>query len=107
MRNAFHPAVLAFVVSALPALADVSFNQHMKVEAAGAMSLLASEGDIVTLLSNDKSHTESTISMKSRLAGMFSGSGKTGSIVASKTTGSGGGCSGIDGRVGTRCDSER
>jgi hypothetical protein len=81
MRNAFHLAVLAFMVLALPAQADVSFNQHMNVEAAGAMSLLASEGDIATLVANDKSHTESTISMKSRLAGMFSGSGKTASIV--------------------------
>ncbi len=81
MRNGFYLAVLAAMVSAQPAFSDVSFSQHIKVEAAGAMSLMASEGDIVTVLSADKSHTESTISMKSKLAGMFAGSGKTGSIV--------------------------
>ncbi len=61
--------------------ADISYDQHIKVEAAGAMSMLASEGDIVTLLSADKSRTENTITMKSKLAGMFAGSGKSGSIV--------------------------
>lgn len=81
MRNGFQLTVLVAMLSAQPAFSDVSFNQHVKVEAAGAMSLMASEGDIVTLVSADKSHTESTINMKSKLAGMFAGSGKTGNIV--------------------------
>ncbi len=81
MRIRFCFAVLAVMVSARAAYGDISYDQHIKIEAAGALALLASEGDIGTLLSGDKSHTESTIAMQSRLAGMFAGSGKSGSIV--------------------------
>ena len=81
MKIRIYFAVLAIVLSAQPAYPDISYDQHIKVEAAGGMSLLASEGDIVTLLSADKSRTESSITMKSKLAGMFAGSGKSGNIV--------------------------
>ncbi len=81
MRIRFSLAALAIVLAAHPVYADITYDQHIKVEAAGAMSLLASEGDIVTLLSADKSRTENSITMTSKLAGMFAGSGKSGSIV--------------------------
>jgi hypothetical protein len=73
--------VLAIVLMTHPAYADISYKQHIKVDAAGAMSLLASEGDVVTLLSEDKSRSENTITMKSKLAGMFAGSGESANIV--------------------------
>jgi hypothetical protein len=81
MRIRFCLTVLAVTLCVRPAFADISYDQHIKVEAAGAMSMLASEGDIVTLLSADKSRTENTIVMKSKLAGMFAGSDKSGNIV--------------------------
>lgn len=64
-----------------PVVADISYAQHVVVEGAGGMSMLASEGDILTQLSGDKSRSESTITMKSKLASMFAGSGTTANIV--------------------------
>ncbi|RLA48830.1 MAG: hypothetical protein DRR04_06265 [Gammaproteobacteria bacterium] len=63
------------------ALSDISYAQRIKVEAAGGMSMFASEGDVLTQISGDKSRTESTMTMKSKLMGAFSGGGNTGNIV--------------------------
>jgi len=71
----------ALLLVAVPAaLADISYTQHIQVDAAGGMSLFASEGDIQTQVSGDKSRSDSQVTMKSKLAGMFAGSGETGSI---------------------------
>ncbi len=45
------------------------------------MSMAASEGSVVNLVSSDRSRTESTMTMKSKLVSMFAGSGKSGNIV--------------------------
>lgn len=71
------PALLAMH----PALADVSFDQRFTVEAGGSMSMFGSEGTSQTQLTSDRSRTDSNITMKSALLGMFAGSGKSGSIV--------------------------
>ena len=81
MRIGFCLTVLAVVALARNAYADISYDQRITVEAAGAMSMLASEGTTATLLSADRSRIENTITMKSKLASMFAGSGKSGSIV--------------------------
>ncbi|HEY6131543.1 MAG TPA: hypothetical protein VIV27_05960 [Halioglobus sp.] len=81
MRIRNHLSIFAMMWLVHPAYADISYNQHIKVDAAGGMSMLASEGDIVTLLSADKSRTDSAFAMKSPLVGMFAGSGKSGNIV--------------------------
>jgi hypothetical protein len=62
-------------------LSDISYAQRIKVEAAGGMSIFASEGDMLTQISGDKSRTESTMKMKSRLMGAFAGGGNTANIV--------------------------
>ena len=63
------------------ALSDISYAQRIKVEAAGGMSIFASEGDMLTQISGDKSRTESSMKMKSRLMGAFAGGGNTANIV--------------------------
>lgn len=62
-------------------LSDISYAQRIQVEAAGGMSMFASEGDVLTQVSGDKSRTESTMKMKSRLMGAFAGGGNTANIV--------------------------
>lgn len=64
-----------------PAIADITFDQRFTLEAGGAMSMFGSDGTSQTQISGDRSRTDSTITMKSALAGLFSGSGKTGTIV--------------------------
>jgi hypothetical protein len=63
------------------ALADISYTQRINVDAAGGMSLFASEGEIQTQISGEKSRSDSRMTMKSKLVGMFAGSGESGSIV--------------------------
>jgi hypothetical protein len=63
------------------ALSDISYAQRIKVEAAGGMSIFASEGDMLTQISGDKSRTESSMKMESRLMGAFAGGGNTANIV--------------------------
>ena len=63
------------------AYSDLSYTQHIRVEAAGAMSMASSEGDVVTQIAGDKSRAESDIKMASSLAAAFAGGGKTVSIV--------------------------
>ena len=60
--------------------ADISYTQKITVDAAGGMSFFASEGEVVTQVSGDRSRTDTTMNMKSRLAGL-AGDGKTGTIV--------------------------
>jgi hypothetical protein len=73
--------IFAAALTGSPAFADISYEQRITVDAAGAMSMLASEGKVLTQLSADKSRSDSSLTMKSSLAGMFAGSGNTGSIV--------------------------
>lgn len=63
------------------ASADISYTQHIRVVAAGAMSMLSSEGDVVTKVAGDKSRSESSIAMESKLVGALAGSGDTASII--------------------------
>jgi hypothetical protein len=72
---------LLALLSSLHVHGDISYAQHIKVDAAGAMAMLASEGDVLTQIAGDKSLTESTVAMKSKLAGMFAGSGRSANIV--------------------------
>ena len=72
---------LSLLMAAVPAaLADISYTQRIEVDAAGGMSMFASEGEILTQVSGDKSRSDSQMTMKSKLAGMVAG-GDTGSIV--------------------------
>lgn len=63
------------------AVADISYTQRIQVDAAGGMSMFASEGEVQTWISGDKSRSDSRMTMKSKLMGMMAGSGETGSIV--------------------------
>ncbi len=74
-------AAILLLAVAPSALSDISFAQRIQVEAAGGMSIFASEGDMLTQISGDKSRTESTMKMKSRLMGAFAGGGNTANIV--------------------------
>tara|TARA_R110002110_G_scaffold406421_1_gene626477 strand:- start:311041 stop:312201 length:1161 start_codon:yes stop_codon:yes gene_type:complete len=67
--------------SAMPSFADISYAQRVSIEAAGGMSLFASDAEILTQIAEDRSRTESRVQMKSRLARMFAGSGDTATIV--------------------------
>jgi hypothetical protein len=69
------------LLSAHSAIADVSFDQRFTVEAGGSMSMFGSEGTSQTQLTSDRSRTDSNITMKSALVGMFAGSGQSSSIV--------------------------
>lgn len=72
----------ALLLAAIPAVqADISYTQRIVVEAAGGMSMFASEGEVLTQISGDKSRSDSQMTMKSKLMGMFAGSGETGNIV--------------------------
>lgn len=73
---------MSFLLVIVPAaLADISYTQRIEVDAAGGMSMFASEGEVLTQVSGNKSRSDSRVTMKSRLAGLFAGSGETGSIV--------------------------
>ena len=61
--------------------ADISYSQHISVEASGAMSLYSSEGTVLTHIAGDKARIENNIKMKSRLARTVMGSSATGSII--------------------------
>ncbi len=63
------------------AQADISFTQQIEVEAAGGAAMFASNGEVHTQISGDKSRTESTTKMKSKLLGKIAGDGSTTSIV--------------------------
>lgn len=72
----------ALLLAAIPTVqADISYTQRIVVEAAGGMSMFASEGEVLTQISGDKSRSDSQMTMKSKLMGMFAGSGETGNIV--------------------------
>lgn len=62
-------------------LADISYSQKITVEAAGGMSMFASEGDVITQLSGEKSRSDTTMKMKSKMMGMMAGGGSMGNIV--------------------------
>ena len=66
---------------ASPATADISFAQRITVDAAGGMAMFGSEGSVLTQISGDKSRSESTMQMKSKLASMMAGGGRTATIV--------------------------
>ena len=55
-----------------PAQADITIQQHVKVEASGAMSMMGSEGTVTTIISGQRGRTEnqmeSTSSMMRKLA---------------------------------------
>ncbi len=66
---------------AVPASADISFSQRITVEGGGGLAMFSSSGDIITQIAGDRSRTESQMKMDSKLMGMMSGSGNSGSIV--------------------------
>ena len=71
---------IALSLATTTTAADISYAQKITVEAAGGMSMFASEGDVITQISRDRARTDTTTKMKSKLMGMF-GSGSTGSII--------------------------
>ncbi len=78
-HKTFLPAMI-LAVSA-PALADLSYSQKMTIEGGGALSMLSSDGSVITHIAGDKSRSETRMEMKSGLAKMVAGSGSSGSIV--------------------------
>ena len=64
-----------------PTLADLSYSQKITVEGGGAMSMLSSEGDVISHIAGDRSRSETRMNMKSRLAQMAAGSGDSATIV--------------------------
>jgi len=81
MKTSSLMAATLLLAVAPSALSDISYAQRIQVEAAGGMSMFASEGDVLTQVSGDKARTESTMKMKSRLMGAFAGGGNTANIV--------------------------
>ena len=67
------PACFTFlaVLASANAFADVTMQQRVKVDAGGAMSMMASEGTVTTAISNDKSWSESRMEAKSSFMGAF------------------------------------
>lgn len=61
--------------------ADISYAQKIVVEAGGGMSMLASEGEVLTQISGDRARTDTSTRMKSKMASMFAGDGSNASIV--------------------------
>ena len=70
----------AGLLAATTALADISYSQKITVEASGGMAMMASETDVLTQLSGDKSRSESDMRMRSRLMSM-AGGGRSANIV--------------------------
>lgn len=62
-------------------VADISYAQKITVEAAGGMSMFASEGEVITQISGNKARSETTTEMKSKLLGALAGSGNSGNII--------------------------
>lgn len=79
VRNVILPAVALLV--AVPAVADISYSQTITVEGGGGMSMLSSQGKVITHIAGDKSRSESQMEMNSRLMRMAAGSGNTGNII--------------------------
>jgi len=67
------PACFTFlaVLASANAIADITMQQRINVEAGGAMSMLASEGTVTTSISNDRSWSESRMESKSSFMGAF------------------------------------
>jgi hypothetical protein len=82
MANRFHSILAGSILltCALSTHADISYTQKIAVEAAGGMSMFASEGNVVTQISGDKARTDTSMKMKSKLASMM-GSGDSSNIV--------------------------
>src|SRR5690606_33205435 len=59
---------------------DVTMEQRMRVDGPGGMKFLNMSGTTVTMISGDRSRTESDLKMESRLMRMFGG-GSTAEIV--------------------------
>jgi hypothetical protein len=69
------------LITAVPALGDISYSQRITVDAAGGMSMFSSDGEVLTQIAGDRSRAESSVKMKSKLMGMMAGSGTTAAIV--------------------------
>ena len=74
-------AGLAAMGLSVAAIADVSYSQKITVDAAGGMSMFGSEGNVLTQISGDRSRSESNMKMKSSVARMVAGSGRSTTIV--------------------------
>lgn len=69
------------LANASASLADITYTQRIQVEAAGGMSMFASDGEVLTQIADNKSRSDNKMIMKSAIAGMFAGPADTGSIV--------------------------
>lgn len=75
-------SVAGCLLLAGPAIADVTIEQKINVEAAGALSMAAMQGTTVTRIAADKSRTDSKLEFKSAMMRAFAGgSGKTTDII--------------------------
>lgn len=75
-------SVAGCLLLAGPAIADVTIEQKINVEAGGALSMAAMQGTTVTRIAADKSRTDSNLEFKSGLLRTFAGgAGKTTDIV--------------------------
>ncbi len=70
------------LLTGVAAQADITIEQRMAVEGAGAMAMANMTGTTVMAISGDKSHTESDMQMQSKLVRMFAhGIGQSSEIV--------------------------
>src|SRR5688572_19928859 len=74
---------IAALALAMPlAQADITIEERMSVEGAGALAMANMTGTTVTSIADDKSRTESDMKMQSRLVRMFArGIGQSTEIV--------------------------
>lgn len=61
--------------------ADITLTQHISVEASGAMSMMASEGTVTTMISGNRGRTENQMESKSSLMRKFAKNANTATVV--------------------------
>lgn len=85
MNNKFAIISLPFICTlglTAPAIADVTIEQNLNVDAAGALSMAEMQGTTVTSIAADKSRTDNDLKFKSGLMRTFAGGvGKNTNIV--------------------------
>jgi len=69
------------ILTAGQALGDVTMEQRILIEAGGAMSMLSSEGTVITAISGDKSRTDNNVQAKSAMLRKFAKNADSSTII--------------------------